>query len=95
LKTFEDSAFDIAIVDIFLERTSGFELIGLMRERVPDLLVVAISGMATLDFVPASPEFSGRCRNYERRLAIAVPSSKRHYHKRRLAILTNLGSKPC
>jgi DNA-binding NtrC family response regulator len=54
LKAFEDSAFDIAIVDIFLQWASGFELIGLMRERVPDLPVAAISGMATLDFVPAS-----------------------------------------
>jgi FixJ family two-component response regulator len=29
-----------------------------MRERVPKLPVVAISGMATLDFVSVSPELS-------------------------------------
>ena len=58
LKAFEDSSFDIAIVDIFLEGTNGFDLIALMRERVSDLAVVAISGMATLDFVSQSPELA-------------------------------------
>jgi DNA-binding response OmpR family regulator len=58
LKAFEDGEFDGVVVDIFLERTNGFDLIGLMRERVPDLPVVAISGMTTLDFVSASPEFA-------------------------------------
>jgi DNA-binding response OmpR family regulator len=56
LKAFEDSSFDIAIVDIFLDGTNGVDLIATMRERVPDLAVVAISGMATLDFVSQLPE---------------------------------------
>jgi hypothetical protein len=30
----------------------------MMRERVPRLPIVAISGMTTLDFVSASPELS-------------------------------------
>jgi DNA-binding NtrC family response regulator len=30
----------------------------MMRERVPDLPIVAISGMTTLDFVSDSPELS-------------------------------------
>jgi hypothetical protein len=29
-----------------------------MRERVPDLPVVAISGITALDFLPNSPEFA-------------------------------------
>jgi DNA-binding response OmpR family regulator len=58
LKAFEDCSFDLAIVDIFLQGTSGFDLIRTMRERVPDLPVVAISGMTALDFLSESPELS-------------------------------------
>ena len=62
LKAFEDSKsdsrFDLAIVDIFLQGTNGFDVISMMRERVPDLPVVAISGMTTLDFLAASPELA-------------------------------------
>src|SRR5260370_14879048 len=55
LKEFENSEIDLAIVDIFLQGTSGFDVISIMRERVPNLPVVAISGMMTLDFVSTSP----------------------------------------
>ena len=58
LMAFEDSRFDIAIVDIFLQGKSGVDVIMAMRERTPDLPVVAISGMTTLDFVSGSPELS-------------------------------------
>ncbi|MBU6462833.1 MAG: response regulator [Bradyrhizobium sp.] len=58
LKAFENSSFDVAIVDIFLQGTNGFDLIKMMRERSPDLPIVAISGMTALDFVSSSPEFS-------------------------------------
>jgi DNA-binding response OmpR family regulator len=58
LKEFENSSFDLAIVDIFLQGTNGFDVIRKMRERAPKLPVVAISGMATLDFVSVSPELS-------------------------------------
>ena len=58
MKAFEDSRFDIAVVDIFLQGTSGVDVILAMRERRPDLPVVAISGMTTLDFVSDSPELS-------------------------------------
>jgi DNA-binding response OmpR family regulator len=58
LKALEDSSFDIAIVDIFLDGANGFDLIAMMRERVSGLAVVAISGMATLDFVSQSPELA-------------------------------------
>ena len=33
LKAIEDSSFDLAIVDIFLQGTSGIDLIGMIRER--------------------------------------------------------------
>jgi DNA-binding response OmpR family regulator len=58
LKEFENSKFDLAIVDIFLQGTNGLDVIRMMRERIPDLPVVAISGMTTLDIVAASPELS-------------------------------------
>jgi len=66
LKAFEDSKldskfdskFDLAIVDIFLQGTNGFDVISMMRECVPDLPIVAISGMTTLDFLSTSPELS-------------------------------------
>ena len=58
LRAFENSKFDVVIVDIFLEGINGFDLITMMRERVPDLPVIAISGMTTLDFLSGSPELS-------------------------------------
>jgi DNA-binding response OmpR family regulator len=58
LKAFEDSSFDLAIVDIFLQGTNGLEVIRKMRERIPDLPVVAISGMMSLDFVSEPPELA-------------------------------------
>jgi len=38
-----------AIVDVFLEKANGFDVIAAMREKVPDLPAVAISGMASFD----------------------------------------------
>jgi len=58
LKAFENSSFDLAIVDIFLHGTNGSDLIATMREHVPDLPVVAISGMTALDFLTKSPGLS-------------------------------------
>ena len=58
LKTFEEASFDLAIVDIFLHGSNGSDVIATMRERVPDLPVVAISGMTALDFLSKSPELA-------------------------------------
>ena len=58
LDEFDGAAFDVAIIDIFLGRTSGLDVIGKIRERVPGFLIVAISGMTVLDFVAESPELS-------------------------------------
>jgi DNA-binding response OmpR family regulator len=56
LKAFEEATFDLAIVDIFLSGSNGYELIVAMRERAPSLPVVAISGMTALEFVAENPE---------------------------------------
>jgi DNA-binding response OmpR family regulator len=58
LREFEAAKFDLAIVDIFLQGTNGFEVIMKMRERIPDFPIVAISGMTMLDFVNDTPELS-------------------------------------
>lgn len=55
LKAFEDAAINLAIVDIFLLGSNGFDVIASMRERVPGLPIVAISGMTALDFVADMP----------------------------------------
>lgn len=51
LQAFGEARFDAAIVDIFLEESNGLELIARMRELVPDLPVVVVSGMAAFDGV--------------------------------------------
>src|SRR3979490_1765184 len=58
LKSFEEGRFDLAIIDIFLQGANGSALISTVRERVPDLPVVAISGIPALDFLPKSPELA-------------------------------------
>jgi DNA-binding response OmpR family regulator len=58
LKAFAESLFDVAIVDIFLGDSNGFDLIAALRERVPRLPVVAVSGMTALDRMSQSAEFS-------------------------------------
>jgi DNA-binding response OmpR family regulator len=58
LQAFESSKFDLAIVDVFLQGTNGFDVIRAMRDRVPDLPIVAISGMTTFDFMSASPDLA-------------------------------------
>jgi DNA-binding NtrC family response regulator len=51
VKAFEETAFDVAIVDIFLDGASGFDVIAALREKRPDLPVVAISGMTSFNTV--------------------------------------------
>ena len=58
LKAFAESPFDLAIVDIFLGGMNGADVIRLLRERAPNLPIVAISGVTALDFLSASPELS-------------------------------------
>ena len=59
LSEFEGSAFDLAIVDIFLQGTNGLDVIRKMRGRIPGFPIVAMSGMTTVDFAIDAPELSG------------------------------------
>jgi DNA-binding response OmpR family regulator len=56
LKAFVESTFDAAIVDIFLDDTSGVDVIATIRERAPKFPIVAVSGMTALDFMGQSPD---------------------------------------
>jgi DNA-binding NtrC family response regulator len=58
LKVFEEAAYDVAIVDIFLGGASGFDVIAAMRGRRPDLPVVAISGMTSFNAAARPAELS-------------------------------------
>jgi DNA-binding response OmpR family regulator len=58
LAAFEQSPFDLAIVDIFLGGMNGTDVIRMLRERSPNLPIVAISGVTALDFLSASPDLS-------------------------------------
>ena len=86
LREFAGSQFDLAIVDIFLQETNGYDVIRLMRERSPDLPVIAISGITALDFVSASPELSNvvclRKPFRPNQLVAAVEAALRQYRNR-------------
>ena len=56
LKIFQQSPVDLVIVDVFLQDAYGFDVISKMRDLVPDLPVVAISGMTALDGASQSAE---------------------------------------
>lgn len=58
LKTFAESPFDAAIVDIFLGDINGVDVIATLRERAPGLPVIAVSGMTALDFMEQSPHLA-------------------------------------
>jgi DNA-binding response OmpR family regulator len=56
LKLFEESNFDVAIVDVFLDDANGFDVVASMRERVPDMPVVVMSGMTSIATVSPSAD---------------------------------------
>ncbi|MBR1129811.1 response regulator [Bradyrhizobium iriomotense] len=58
LIAFAESPCDAAIVDIFLGDTSGVDVIASLRERVPGLPIIAVSGMTTLDFLDQAPHLA-------------------------------------
>ena len=56
LRAFEEGHFDAAIVDVFLDDAIGFDVIAKMRASVPDLPVIAVSGMVSLNLAPQGEE---------------------------------------
>jgi DNA-binding response OmpR family regulator len=58
LQAFGEGHFDAAIVDIFLDDANGLELITGLREQVPGLPVIAVSGMAAFDSAAMSEDLA-------------------------------------
>lgn len=66
LREFENSRFDLLIVDIFMPDMDGVKTIKALRQRNPQLPVIAISGVllrasarTALDFFPMLPDLGG------------------------------------
>jgi CheY-like chemotaxis protein len=65
LKEFEKSAFGLVIVDVYLPGMDGVKVIKALRARVPNLPIIAISGVllgvsqsTALDMFPQAPGLS-------------------------------------
>jgi DNA-binding response OmpR family regulator len=58
LQSFSDESFDVVLVDIFLDDSNGLDLIASLRERVPDIAVVAVSGMTAFDGASMSEDLA-------------------------------------
>jgi CheY-like chemotaxis protein len=65
LKKLEESEFDLVMVDIYMPGMDGVKFIKLMRDRAPDLPVIAMSGVmlnsserTALDYFSMVPELS-------------------------------------
>ena len=58
LRRFGESEFEAAIVDIFLEDSSGIDLIAAMRHSAPNLPVVAVSGMTAFNGASMSDDLT-------------------------------------
>jgi|SRR5579862_5080794 len=56
-KLAEDLGFSVALVDLDLRGQNGFELIQEMRERFPDLPIIAISGAFQSDTLETAKLF--------------------------------------
>jgi CheY-like chemotaxis protein len=45
IKVFEATRFDLAVVDIYMPSTDGIKLIKALRDRAPQLPIIAVSGV--------------------------------------------------
>jgi DNA-binding response OmpR family regulator len=59
MQVFCEAPIDAAIVDVFLDGANGLDLIAGLRERVPDLPVIAMSGMTAFDGEATSEDLAG------------------------------------
>jgi len=65
LRQFEAQSFDLAIVDVYMPNIDGVKLIKSLRERAPELPIIAMSGVmlnesqrTALEFLPKLPGLS-------------------------------------
>jgi two-component system response regulator AtoC len=61
-------AFDVAVIDLALPGISGFELIGLLRERAPRVKVIATTGLYRPPYLEIAQEIGAH-------LALPKPES--------------------
>jgi DNA-binding NtrC family response regulator len=57
IHAFEASKFDIAMVDIFIPKANGLEIIARFRQQAPDVPIVAMSGFRFRDSMHADLDF--------------------------------------
>ena len=64
-REFNKSRFDLAIIDIYMPEMDGAKIIKVLRERIPDFPIIAISGVmlrnfdhTALDFLSMAPGFA-------------------------------------
>jgi len=61
LQAFAAQPFDAVIVDVFLSDANGLDIIAAMRGHRPDLPVVAVSGMTSLEFAQSEDLAGVQC----------------------------------
>jgi CheY-like chemotaxis protein len=57
IQEFEASKFDVAMVDIFIPKANGLEIIARFRQQAPDVPIVAMSGFRFRDSMHADLDF--------------------------------------
>jgi CheY-like chemotaxis protein len=57
IQAFEASKFDIAMVDIFIPKANGLEIIARFRQQAPEAPIVAMSGFRFRDSMHADLDF--------------------------------------
>jgi CheY-like chemotaxis protein len=57
LRALETTAFDLMIVDIFMQHMRGFESIRIFHERAPAVPLIAMSGYAFANLASPAPDF--------------------------------------
>jgi CheY-like chemotaxis protein len=57
LRILDDSHFDAIVVDIFMPDMDGLETIKALRERSPDIAIVAMSGTKFYEGTASAPDF--------------------------------------
>lgn len=59
IRAFESSRFALAMVDIFISKSNGLEIIARFRQQAPDIPIVAMSGFRFRDSMHADLDFLG------------------------------------
>jgi DNA-binding response OmpR family regulator len=59
VQAFDSSKFDVVMIDIFMPGIDGLEIIKSIRERMPMVPIVAMSGFRFRNSKPSAPDFLG------------------------------------